>query len=522
LGEDAELIPINETEGIEVRTRIKIRKQQTEAGIALLISIFVLLLISVVAIALIVSSGTESALAGNYRSSTGVYYAALSGLEEARGRLLSKNPSAFKITDPSGFLPASGTPLNIGDAYYVINPVGGETVAPWDVGTSTTYPDLEFGLEFAGSGFSQPANYPSPSASSVWNRSPLNSLGLPGPLYKWVRINAVSEKSLNLDVDSDSLADSTTPLYYDGALSRFSNSSLAGPQVLEITSFAALPNGSQKLLQYLVTASPITLPPFLAALTLAGSSGNGVAFSPPGNSNPLYYVKGNDQDCNGNPVGSAYSSIGVFTGADIGAVKTGIQPMSMWNHYTGVNPWPDVDNLSSTLPAFPAALQTPSQLNAIAQAIIQSADAVVPAGTWSSQEAFMNSLGMSPSNMMTVVRDGDLDLTHWGNTGYGLLLVTGTYTFDPDNGWRGIVLVIGEGKIINTNNTGTREIDGAVFVAKTNSAPGVPLPDPNLGGASVLFDDHMNGDGIRYSSCWIKKAQDIGSYKVLSFHEISQ
>jgi len=55
--------------------------RRSEAGIALLTAIFILLLIGVVAIALIVSSGTESALAGNYRSSAGVYYAALAGVE---------------------------------------------------------------------------------------------------------------------------------------------------------------------------------------------------------------------------------------------------------------------------------------------------------------------------------------------------------------------------------------------------------------------------------------------------------
>ena len=64
-------------------------------GIALLIAIFVLLLISVVAIALLVSSGTETALGANYRTSSTVYYAAIAGLEEARGRLLPKNPNYF-------------------------------------------------------------------------------------------------------------------------------------------------------------------------------------------------------------------------------------------------------------------------------------------------------------------------------------------------------------------------------------------------------------------------------------------
>src|SRR5438046_10043439 len=102
--------------------RSRTRTGKPEEGIALIISIFVLMLISVVAIALIVSSGTESALAGNYRSSTGVYYAALSGLEEARGGLVPKNPDAFKTTDPANLLPPPGTSLNLGATYYLMKP----------------------------------------------------------------------------------------------------------------------------------------------------------------------------------------------------------------------------------------------------------------------------------------------------------------------------------------------------------------------------------------------------------------
>src|SRR5947207_4805550 len=82
---------------IEMRARRSNLRRRTEEGIALLISIFVLLLISVVAISLIVSSGTESALAGNYRSSTGVYYAALSGLEEARDRKSTRLNSSHTV-----------------------------------------------------------------------------------------------------------------------------------------------------------------------------------------------------------------------------------------------------------------------------------------------------------------------------------------------------------------------------------------------------------------------------------------
>jgi len=99
LGAAAELIQSIEVQRIDMKGRKTIKTRRAEAGIALLISIFVLLLISAVAIGLDWFLRTESALAGNYRSSTGVYTPALSGLEEARGRLLAKNPMLFQDTD---------------------------------------------------------------------------------------------------------------------------------------------------------------------------------------------------------------------------------------------------------------------------------------------------------------------------------------------------------------------------------------------------------------------------------------
>src|ERR1700692_988747 len=110
------------------RSAHRINRKQ-EAGVALLLSIFVLLAISVVGIAMILASGTESALAGNYRASTSAYYAATAGLEEARGRLLDKNPDYFDRTVPT-FMPPLGTTLLPGQVRYILNPNGGEVVAP--------------------------------------------------------------------------------------------------------------------------------------------------------------------------------------------------------------------------------------------------------------------------------------------------------------------------------------------------------------------------------------------------------
>jgi hypothetical protein len=499
-----------------VRGRSTLRNHRRESGIALLIAIFVLLLISVVGIALIVSSGTESALAGNYRSSTGVYYAALAGLEEGRGRLMPKNPDYVLKADAS-FLPPSGTPLSVGDVRYILNPnpAQGENLG----NVLTIYKDLEYFNEFQA--------LPSLTRAPIASVSPNNTQGIQGPLYKWVRINAVSEKSLNVDFDSH--PDSTTPVYFDGA--HFSNNQSAGPQVLEITSFAILPNGSQKLLQYLVTPSPIQLPPFLAALTLSGSAGSGGATFQAPTKNLSYVVKGDNQDCSGNPTPQgAVHAIGVLNAADAlsgSSVLNGIQPGSKTQYTGSSSPAPDVQPVS-----FPANLQSPSQLDALAQSIAQNADAVItpsppstPPYLGTATGADLTPLGMKSGNLLTVVVNGNLDISNWNSDGYGLLLVTGKFTYDPDTNWNGIILVIGQGTVRNLQNGQFKQINGAMLVAKTRDATGTLLSDPpagGLGGASVKFDDDMQGNGIRYSSCWIQKAQPTASYRILSFREIPQ
>jgi hypothetical protein len=488
----------------------KNRSRRPQAGIALLIAIFILMLISVIAIALIVSSGTESALAGNYRSSTGVYYAALAGLEEARGRLLGADPNALQTTDP-GFIPVPPIPMAVGAPVYLINPdlAAGEVVAPWD--PSSTYPDTEFVSEFGVS----PPN-PSPSALSVWNRAPLNGLPIPGPLFKWVRINAVSEASLKVDTGSGG-SPATGPLYYDGT--RFNNSPSSGSQVLELTAFGALPNGSRKVLQYLIARSSYPGFPggmnFQAGLTIAGSA----TYHPP-NLNANFFVSGVNPppSC---PSGAPVHSIGVFNNSDASAIPSSI-PAIMRPLYKGVvSPAPDVANVSGL---FPAILQTPSQLDKLAQAVAQSADVVLnPPPSTFPWTAHGSDMPLPLPTPQTIVVNGNLDLTSWHNTGYGLLLVTGNLIYDPDVTWNGIILVIGQGTVTG-DNAGSGVINGAMFVARTRDISGNLLPDPGLGPASVLFDDDMQGLGIQYNSCLVQNVQSSSkfSYKILSFHEITQ
>ena len=498
------------------------KRKRQEAGVALLMAILILLLISVVAISLVVASRTESALTGNYRSSTNVYYAGMAGLEEARGRLLAKNPNYFNNTVPT-FMPAAGVPLAVGQVRYILNPLPGEVVAPTNLGSATTYPDNEYLTEF-GTPVTAAVVQTIPSVSTV--------AGIQGPLYKWVRITAATEKSLAVDVDNDGLPnDVATPLYFDtahmnGAAVQPSLVVTAIPpatamQALEITSLAVLPNGSKKLLQYVVT--PVTFGlTFPSALTLTGSQVN---FN--GANSNQYFVNGTDGS--GNPPAvpgctpntPSVPSVGVNNAADVTTVINGTPatsyggiPANRTSHYTGGTPLipsPSVSNIAGSLPP---TLQSPSSLNTLVQLITANADLVISGNaTQSNMPA-----GMSQTNPMTVVVNGDFSMT--GNyTGYGTLVVTGNFAYSGTTGWKGIVLVVGSGTTTFLGNGGgSNSFVGAIYAATIKDALGNLLP--NLG--VVNFDiSGGGGNGVFYNSCWIKNAQQPPTYRVLSFREIT-
>jgi hypothetical protein len=507
----------------------------------MLIAIFALLLISVVGIALVISSGTNSSLAGNYRTATSAYYAGMAGLEEARGRLLWKNPDYINITNgyanlmsPSG-LPAWG----LTQVLYITNPAVGETVNPVSANPAD-YPDTEYALEFPW-GLGGAAVQEIASVSQV--------AGLPGPSYKWVRINPVTEQALKIDVNGDGVLEGASSLLYDPAHLNSSNQpapSLVVPPIpptptsveaLEITALAVAPNGGHRLLQYVV--APLVISPdtqdqnFPAALTL---DGNGNIFQSPGS--PNYQFNGVDP-CNPPPhpnLPRAFASLGYTNPADYPAIFAQANPDKA--NYPGAplnapppppGYTPTTPSLSNLNPNIANALirqswLQPATLDAVMQDIVASADVVItgPAtgGTISTEAPLM-----SASNPMTIVVNGDLNLFGWRNTGYGLLLVTGTLNYDPDATWNGTVLVVGQG-IFSSSKNGSGGINGAVLVAKTRDSAGKLLPGTALGSAffgSKTSYGSFPGFGISYNSCWINSANGPVplSYKILSFREVA-
>jgi Tfp pilus assembly protein PilX len=489
-------------------------KKASQQGIALVLAIFTLMLISVIATSLIVTAGTASAIKANYKSSMEAFYDAKAGLEEGRSRLWPGNPASI-----TNCIFASGSPMPTNQVCYITNPdpTTGETVDPTD--PSNAYFDAEWATEFPG----QTRN----TSPLVTSNSPVSS-SIAGPLYKWVRITPRTQVSAGVNIDgSPNPTDGADMLFYgvcpgcdpSNGLNQFQFSGVGTPQnssqVLTVTALAVTPTGGfsgKRLLQYTVAQNPN---PLGQALTPSGSS------VPPS----LNQIVQAALTLDGN--GVTYTGGSAINGQDSnGATGSGVQAIAYTN---SSDPVPNCGRgcQSATNPVapvvgvvtLPSEMQTPTGLDALVNQITQNASVVL---TGPADQSNLPS-SMSAMNPMIVVVNGDFHLTHGsGNsafTGYGLLLVTGTFYYDPDDTWNGTILVIGKGVFDGSKNGHGGIINGSVLVANTLDGSGHLLTGP-LGPAS--YNGSGGGNGIHYGSNWVNGIQSMTPYQILSFREIQQ
>jgi hypothetical protein len=464
----------------------------SERGIALLIAMFAMLIISALALGLLISTSTESVVAGNYRGSTQSYYAAYAGLEEARGRLWPNHPNKLGVFVPN--------PLPVGTVLYILNPSTGETVAPTT--PANAYFDTEYQTEWGVA-----VNSGGVTSLTIASVSP--AAGLPGPLYKWVRITPKTEADGGIDLDNSGGAlNNATPLYYDGTQQFIQtapvNASAPMRQVLRITSLAVMPSGSKSLLQEDVAQVSLGLS-FPSALTFDGP---GAVYSAP-NSAP-YHIVGTDNSPGGAACPAlqpAKPAVGVVTPGDVATV-TGDIPGNRTANYTGTGATPSVSNVGAGLPA---NLQSVTSLTTLLQSVQAVATDVVT-GPASS----VPNVGTAAAPTIEYV-NGDLSL-NGSVTGYGILVVTGTFSAGGNVGWNGVILVVGQG-VMNVSGGGNNSYNGAVVVAKTRDAAGNLLA--TLGVPTVNWNGG-GGNGIYFNSCSINNATASMAFHVLSFSEVPQ
>ncbi|HET9180777.1 MAG TPA: hypothetical protein VFP59_01485 [Candidatus Angelobacter sp.] len=248
-------------------------KKRAQSGVALLLCLFALLLLSAIGIFLYMSSATETHISTNYGSKLDAYYAAKSGLQEVRDRVSytsAPNQPAGGLADR---LPKdiAGNPHGV---LYIVNSSGGENVNPAD--PSNRYFDDQLCHDY-NSGAATGAKCDAAPVAADWALTQQNSLQPAGTLsaLKWVRINMKTNRAMlpNYCVgQSCNTAPLDAPVCWDGKTEQLSPG-------------GALPacdaNGMQNV--YMLTALAVTPGlPANSARTLLRSEVVAPSIRPPG------------------------------------------------------------------------------------------------------------------------------------------------------------------------------------------------------------------------------------------------
>ncbi|HWS17180.1 MAG TPA: hypothetical protein VN223_04160 [Candidatus Elarobacter sp.] len=162
-------------------------KRRKEHGMALLLALFALLLLSGIGLCMVLATTTETRIDANYSGSLRSYYAARSGLEEVRDRINFPSTSPISPNGLADLLPQD-IAGNAGGVLYILNPVGGETVDPTD--TASPYFDDQLCHDYNSSVASRDSKCTAVPATANWNNPLQYAAAAATPLgYKWVRIN---------------------------------------------------------------------------------------------------------------------------------------------------------------------------------------------------------------------------------------------------------------------------------------------------------------------------------------------
>jgi hypothetical protein len=489
------------------------QRKRHDHGIALLLCVFSLLLLTGIAMGLMYMADTETRVDDNFRSSVQSYYGARAGVEEARDRMRTSAPSP--ITLPTQM------PSTTGGVVYLVNTAGGaDVVQPWN--SANAYFDDEIcqenypGLALTSPGRGNPcSSVPSGSGwySTFASTAPMsNSTGAMS--YKWVRITLKGNGSLPPYYVNGSAAPATlgtqvcwvpsNEILLAGGFANCPAMGQVDENVYMLTSLAVTPSGARRMLQMEVTR--LRLPAFPSALTLDGS---GPTYGAP-TSNP-FHVSGTDKrSCGGNPLPSL-PGVGAWDNGSATAITSAI-PNNRTGNYTGSGGTsPDVENLNSPPNSLAPQWQTVGGINSV-DSLIDFAATQTYTGPVSGI-----SLGTDTAPQVTVV-NGDLTVGS-GVSGAGILMVTGNFNINGLMTFHGIVLVIGQG-VVNVSGGGGGEFDGAFFVARTVDSSGNPLPDSSPPGPPIVNWSGGGGNGIYYDSCWVTKMVNNFYYIPLNVREL--
>jgi len=248
--------------------------KRDERGMALMLALFALLLLSGIGLCMVLSSNTETRIDANYGGSLRSYYAAHSGLEEMRDRI-----SYLSTTTPGGLADKLPTDIagNPGGVLYVVNPDAGEIVDPSD--PTSPYFDVQLCHDYNSGVAARDSRCTAVPNATNWMASQNAAPAAAVPLgYKWVRINLKTNR-IAAPYYVDQKGDPTTldtRVCWDGKTEQLSPGGATpacdanGMQPVYMLTSLALSQGTRNLLRAEVVGASIRPP---GAITMdVGSS----------------------------------------------------------------------------------------------------------------------------------------------------------------------------------------------------------------------------------------------------------
>jgi hypothetical protein len=477
--------------------------KRNQRGIALIMALFALLLLTGIGLGLLYMTDAETAINRNYRTSQQAYFAAMAGLQNVRERMTPANVAPHLIVGP---LVAPG---NNNSILYVVNPAQGEAVDPTSQ-NNNPYIDNQLCTEYpAASGHGCPV--PTSNYMGFVNDDTPGLAGTVGALpYKWVRVEQKMNASLpSLYRNSGSTVADTMPICWNGAnelpLSSFpgdpSCSQGAGSDppghtpVYLLTAFATTSTGASRVLQMEVAQDP--------PLTTHGA----VDSQDHVNLNGQLTVNGYDYcSCTCTTTGSGSNQTTTCTNRTTGAIA----PTCDGTHYSiysastvqnpnnsetlvaGTNPpvvqnqpwtW-DVNELVQKYSTAPGAINvtnSPYNWSCSASSCGTQASATLGVPPTFPPNPPINPVG--PNNMQSQITivPGNLQLTG-GSVGNGILVVNGNLDIHGGLNFYGVIIVTGVISFTGGGSSATN-IYGAVIAGQQSYV------DNTLGGsANINFD----------------------------------
>jgi hypothetical protein len=249
------------------------KPNSSERGVALIVALLMLMLISAALMGMIMMSNTETNVSANFRDEQTAFFASKAGIEEVRDRMRSSATNSL-----GGSIPATALPGATNGVLYVTNPASGETVTPWfPFGASSTYPDDEICKQVTCMSGAPTGTWyvtPAASASTSYAATPILA-------WKWVRVMAKANKS-DTGATRVTSVDGTTNgnrVCWGGAnevgvanppYASCAAANSAYKPVYELTALAVTSSGSRRMTQYEVSQS--AFPPLPAPLIFDGST----------------------------------------------------------------------------------------------------------------------------------------------------------------------------------------------------------------------------------------------------------